>query len=688
MFGTQWDEWRRSWTGIPTSGSSIKSTADTAKNGTSFLTATLVGETRRGVRTTVVPNVVRQVVGNRILDIVIVPYIRTQTISFDVTRLKPNTKVYAFFDDVNVSTYITPTGGSLGGDIITDKFGNVSGTFAIPATDTLKFRTGERLFRLSDSASDTNPLTSAQIHFSAKGALQTVLNGITSIRESKVETIKVDEDETKTVGISPLSQSFIINNSGGAFVSKIDLFFNAKDDGNAPITLQIRNMENAKPGQKVLPFSQVTLNPDSVNTGEDTAGKIATTFTFDSPVYLQEDTEYAITLITNSSLYSIWKARTGDKEDGTDRKISRNPLAGVMFRATNASTLEPVEDEDIKFNLYRCVFNTGVTGTVQLDNETIDTIALATDPYLTTSASAVITVSHTNHGLKTGATVTHSGAVATNGIPAVELNTSHVISNATLDEYDITVSTNATSTAFGGGSDILSTQNAQMDVMHIISQEIVLPNTNLAWALKTTSDTYTLATSFVSTEANNNVIFEDEKIIASGDNETASMSSAKSFQLKGTMTSTIDNISPAIDTKRMSIITIGNRINNDITDEDLSSGGDSVARYITRKVTLETPAIDLRVQFEASRPSEASFNVYYKLIREEDTTLFDDVAWTEIAETSNTAVSLNANDFKTYTFETATLPNFDTFAVKIVMTSSNRARVSEVKDFRILALGT
>jgi hypothetical protein len=73
------------------------------------------------------------------------------------------------------------------------------------------------------------------------------------------------------------------------FLTSIDLYFQSKDD-NVPVTLQIRDTVNGYPGQKLLPFSEKTLNPMS-NTSSD--GTTATTFTFDSPVYLQENTEYA-----------------------------------------------------------------------------------------------------------------------------------------------------------------------------------------------------------------------------------------------------------------------------------------------------------------------------------------------------------------------------------------------------------
>ena len=58
--------------------------------------------------------------------------------------------------------YVTPHGGSLGGNLITDANGSVSGTFAIPDpkdNSNPRWRTGQRVFRLTSSS--TNDLTSA-----------------------------------------------------------------------------------------------------------------------------------------------------------------------------------------------------------------------------------------------------------------------------------------------------------------------------------------------------------------------------------------------------------------------------------------------------------------------------------------------------------------------------------------------
>ena len=73
-------------------------------------------------------------------------------------------------------------------------------------------------------------------------------------------------------------------------ITKLDLYFTTKDAA-IPVQVQIREMVNGFPTQTVVPFSDVTLNPSSVSTSA------ATTFTFPSPVFLQDGVEYAIVIM-------------------------------------------------------------------------------------------------------------------------------------------------------------------------------------------------------------------------------------------------------------------------------------------------------------------------------------------------------------------------------------------------------
>ena len=57
-------------------------------------------------------------------------------------------RVYPYFDNESAGVYVTPQGGSLGGNLVTDSNGSVSGTFSIPdPKDNSKprWRTGERV---------------------------------------------------------------------------------------------------------------------------------------------------------------------------------------------------------------------------------------------------------------------------------------------------------------------------------------------------------------------------------------------------------------------------------------------------------------------------------------------------------------------------------------------------------------
>ncbi len=80
------------------------------------------------------------------------------------------------------------------------------------------------------------------------------------------------------------------------------------------------------------------------------------------------------------------------------------------------------------------------------------TTTLANDPIATLNTSTTVTITNAGHGLSNGDVVTLSGiGGAIGGIPALELNGAHVISNVTANTYDITVTTAATSTVAAGG---------------------------------------------------------------------------------------------------------------------------------------------------------------------------------------------------------------------------------------------
>ena len=124
----QWGSWQTNWTGETlTSSSQTQSRSGTygvgrqlgraghgqRRQGLFYLherrTFRVVNnQSRQGVRTRVVPKIERRSLGDTVLSRSAIPWIRSRNIGFNVDRMKPRTRFYAFFDGVSVTTYITP----------------------------------------------------------------------------------------------------------------------------------------------------------------------------------------------------------------------------------------------------------------------------------------------------------------------------------------------------------------------------------------------------------------------------------------------------------------------------------------------------------------------------------------------------------------------------------------------------
>jgi hypothetical protein len=121
-----------------------------------------------------------------------------------------------------------------------------------------------------------------------------------------------------------------------------------------PVVFQLRTMINGSPGARILPFSEIVLDPNDIQTSAD--GSIATNIQFKAPVYVEGGTEYAVCLASNSTKYSVYISRIGENDLLTDTFISNQPYLGSLFKSQNASTWEPSQWEDLKFTLYRADF--------------------------------------------------------------------------------------------------------------------------------------------------------------------------------------------------------------------------------------------------------------------------------------------------------------------------------------------
>jgi hypothetical protein len=269
--------------------------------------------------------------------------------------------------------------------LISDVSATLIGDFYIPdpnGTIHPKFETGTKVFTLVDNLANNKNSTStiAEERFVSSGTLETVQESIISVRNAKIENKPVKEDNvatTRNVGpveiikgttivstgtapqttiqwYDPLAQSFLVQDDTGVFLTRCEVFFRSKDDTNSPVTFQIRTMQGGVPTQKVLPFSEIILEPSQVSTSGD--GSVATSFVFKAPVYLEGGQEYCVCLASISTKYSVYICRIGENDLLTQTFISNQPTLGSLFKSQNASTWEPSQWEDLKFTLYRADF--------------------------------------------------------------------------------------------------------------------------------------------------------------------------------------------------------------------------------------------------------------------------------------------------------------------------------------------
>src|SRR6056300_1449172 len=734
--GTVWNDWQDFWTGAPRDVTS-RDVSGNLRSGrrvfrrTEITSTQQVNQTRTGVRQRIVPQVVRNSIGDRIVNVAFVPFVRSRTLTFEATRMKPNTRVYAFFDNIDISSYITPSSGA---NLETDASGAVSGTFTIPdptVDANPRWRTGTRVFRLTSSQTDarTDVETSAEADYVARGILETVQNTIIStrepqlVRESTSDTRSITRTSTRaserTIGwVDPLAQTFLIDDVGGVFLTSIDIYFASKDS-NIPVTLQIREVVNGYPGKTILPFSEKTLNPSAVSTSTD--GTTATTFTFNSPVYLQENTEYCFVLLANSNNYTTYVGRLGETVLGSDRTISQQPYAGVLFKSQNGSTWTAEQNEDMKFKMKRAEFS-NVTGTVTLTNDGLSSKTLKTNPLRTLNdSSPIIRVSHPNHGMHgTSNNVTIAGVPSGtyNGISADQINgTYSAIGNVTLDSYTLDPANNtdysgsiAVATAAGdvGGSSVTATQNRTYDVLNLAGiQTMQLPGTSINYYIRPTTGksihgsesefSLTSNANKLSVVNNDNIYFTAPNAVMSEINETNEMSGSKSFWTILEFSTTNTKLSPVLDTQRMSAFVISNRLNNptsgntpDYVADIANIGTSSAAVYLTKSITLENASTSLDVRLSQNVRSSSNVKVYFRVSGPDEVRNIEDLNWIPFngdgSEDTTVTPAEDDTTFKEYKYSASDIHDFTSFQIKIVLTGSVSSYPPIVKDMRAIAL--
>jgi len=534
----------------------------------------------------------------------------------------------------------------------------------------------------------------------------------------------------------PLAQTFFVKEQYGVFVTKLDLYFAVKPTTDSalisagtgvsssvqsPIYVEIRPAPGGRPSiTSILENSVVTLNNSDINVSTDAS--VATTFTFEEPVFLSGRNSYAICIRTNDvNLYQIYTSKLGDFVLGTNTQRVRSGLdTGEMYHSSNGLTYEGNQDADIKFKLYRANFAVD-EARARFNSAQPDLELLAANPLKCDSGSggSIITVSLPNHGFQVNDKVNIQGLAAAttyNGFKGSALTGQRTITAVDGFGFNYTAdSGTATDSGSFGGSLITSTvqyqfEIAQLQMDHINATSGTVDHearfvTSKSFA-SSTQQAYDSSEVFAM-EPGVDLYFDKPMVVLTDSNESTHFGGDESLEVDVFMLRRSDNteVAPTVDIQRASMFTIGNIIDRQdsaattnfnvpisFINETDATDGTSLAKHITKPVILENPATGLKILLGANRPEECDINVFYRTVQSGSDSDIRQVDFIAVEPDTEMPSDTNPNIFRQYEYTIGgeffrTLPSFDKYQVKIQMGSYNSAKVPRITDLRTIALG-
>lgn len=634
-----------------------------------------------------------------------------------------------------------------GSALLSDSSGNLYGVFKIPAES---FRVGDREFSIANVSDLTTGasaiLSSAKAIYSASNMSVTTQDINLTTRTPKISTsssvnsrvivdrdiigvdrsVQTDRTNSDRWSSDPIAQSFLITSGNGAtatFIDKIGVYFKTKDP-TLGVTLSILAMSYDSPdastvlASKYLPSASINISTDA---------SLETVFDFDDVVPLTKDLYYAFQVKPDgdSPEYTIWMSEVGGTDVITGTQVFSNPYVGTAFISANSRTWTALQTEDIKFNIYRAKFTVG-TGTALFNNEDDD--YLIVDGFSKSNASIGIEVgdivwtANSTGGLLTSNTnpmgYVQMADEANNEL-WIDKSRGGFTSNTAFQihrQYKSGQSTYNANTLIASGN-ITSINNRDYSIIVPRFAQLTPAGTSVYYSHKGTDTSYLLDSEFSKvTPEYDNEKFDKMRRIVSKSNEIVQMGSAKSSTYQLDLTTSNDYVSPIIDMTRKSSFAIENIINNDSTNES-TRYGNALTKYISKEVVLAEgqDAEDLLIQIGAYRPAGSSIEVYVKFLNKEDSVNINEKVWTKLDLSSGTSVygsttniQFNEYEYKipstspvTYAaYLNATNSNivqyadangvvyigYKSFMIKVVLLSSDRARVPILKDLRATCL--
>lgn len=209
---TKYDAWKTTFTGQPVLSSQREinngtvnvpqadGSTNIVQNFTTesiFTTPTIETRSYNNLKAKIVETT--EVVGNFVKDVNIQPFMRSRMILFKLDGMKASSRIYGFFDGIDINAYITPltaeeyaSGGNgkptglgtsrfapltyaEGAALVTNSDSTAYGIFRLPSDSRLRFHTGTKRMRFVDNQTNSTTFgqftTSAEADYSAEGLM-------------------------------------------------------------------------------------------------------------------------------------------------------------------------------------------------------------------------------------------------------------------------------------------------------------------------------------------------------------------------------------------------------------------------------------------------------------------------------------------------------------------------------------
>ncbi len=356
LYGITWGSWNLTW---DVSGGWAEQTMgeDTTASGGHWVSYYEDGANairqRTGSYKSLVPERKLVDLGDRIVDMSVIPYLRTTRdggpfyIGLTMDGLLPVTDIGCTIDGVAVD--LEPTGDTEAGastyqnktTVVTNGAGRATARFVVPSG----IRVGQKAIKVMSAS---NPEESYAIStFTSKGfreVHQHQWQGIISVTERD----EIVSQAAWHYG-DPLAYTFAVE-TGTRWISAVKLYVQAKD-ATLPLTVEIRETFNGSPTRKVL--QSKTLYPADINVSDDAS--VSTTWTFENLVGYGPG-EYCVVVICNCTTYKVWYAKLGQTDVRTGELIRQNPAGGVLFESANDSYWQGFSDEDLCIEILEANF--------------------------------------------------------------------------------------------------------------------------------------------------------------------------------------------------------------------------------------------------------------------------------------------------------------------------------------------